>query len=117
MSLLDLNEDIQDTCLKSLMINFIFDYYKYNGNAYVRALNDGVYLRRDDTFELECNVDEDELPEALIFLKSTSDHSHWKIVIDKKILQSGNLLNFKDDPLSIIHMKFVLDYMNKENQS
>lgn len=113
MSLLDLNEDIQDTCLKSLMINFIFDYYKYNGNAYVS----GIYLRRDDEFEMECNVSEDELPEAFILLKSTSDYNRWKIVIDKYMLQSGNSLTTIDDVFLIIYMKFVLDYMNKENQS
>lgn len=110
MGLLDLNEDIQDTCLKTLMIDFIFDYYKYNKDAYVG----GVYLRRDDTFELECNVSEDELPDALIFLKSTSDYSHWKIVIDKNLLQQGNLLTIKDDLFSIIHMKFVLDHMSRK---
>ena len=113
MGLLDLNEDIQDTCLKTFMIDFIFDYYKYNKDAYVG----GTYLRRGDTFELECNVSEDELPEALIFLKSSADHSHWKIVIDKNLLQQGKLLTIKDDLLSIIYMKFVLDYMSKENQS
>ena len=113
MGLLDLNEDIQDTCLKSLMIDFIFDYYKYNKDAYVG----GIYLRRDDTFELECNVSEDELPKAFIFLKSTSDYNRWKIVIDKNMLQSGNLLAAIDDAFLVIYMKFVLDYMCKENQS
>ena len=113
MGLLDLNENIRETCLKTLMIDFIFDYYKYNKNAYVS----GIYLIRDDTFELECNVSEDELSEAFIFLRSTSDYNHWKIVIDKNILQWGKLLTIKDDLLSIIHMKFVLDYMSKENQS
>ena len=115
MGLLDLNEDIQDTCLKSLMINFIFDYYKYNGNAYAS----GIYLRKGDTFELECNVSEDELSEALIFLKSSRDYTHWKIVIDKNMprLRNSYLLTIKDDPFSIIYMKFILDYMSKENQS
>ena len=111
MGLLDLNEDIQDACLKALMIDFIFDYYKYNRDAYVS----GIYLRRDDTFEMECNVSEDELPEAFIFLKSTSDYNRWKIVIDKNMLQWGNLLTAKDDAFLVIYMKFVLDYMNKEN--
>ena len=116
MGLLDLNENIQDTCLKSLMIDFIFDYYKYNKDAYISG--SGTYLRRDDIFEIECNVGDDKLPEALIFLKSTSDCNRWKIVIDKNMLQHGNfLLTIKNDLLSIIHMKFVLDYMNKENQS
>lgn len=113
MGLLDLNEDIQDACLKTLMIDFIFDYYKYNGNAYVS----GIYLRRDDEFELECNVSEDELPKAFILLKSTSDYNRWKIVIDKNMLQWGNLLTAKDDAFLVIYMKFVLDYMSKENQS
>ena len=113
MGLLDLNENIQDACLKSLMIDFIFDYYKYNKDAYIG----GVYLRRDDKFEIECNVSEDELPEAFIFLKSTPDYNRWKIVIDKNVLQWGNFLTVRDDPFSIIYMKFILDYMKKENQS
>ena len=116
MGLLDLNEDIQDICLKTIVIDFIFDYYKYNKDAYVSGIGGGVYLRRDDTFELECNMSEDELPKAFIFLKS-SDHNHWKIVIDENLLQSGKLLTNKDDLFSIIYMKFVLDYMSKENQS
>lgn len=114
MGLLDLNEDIQDACLKTLMIDFIFDYYKYNKDAYVGGIGDGVYLRRDDTFELECNVSEDELPDAFIFLKSNSNCSRWVIVIDKNILQPGNLLTVKGDLFSIIHMKFVLDHMSKK---
>lgn len=114
MGLLDLNEDIQDACLKTLVVDFIFDYYKFNKDAYVGGIGGGTYLRRGDTFELECNVSEDELPEALIFLKSSSDHSHWKIVIDKNLLQQGKLLTIKDDLLSIIYMKFVLDYMSKK---
>lgn len=113
MGLLDLSEDIQETCLKTLMIDFIFDYYKYNKGAYVG----GEYLRRDYTFELECNLSEDELPEALIYLESTSDYNHWKIVIDKNVLRWGNLLTAKDDAFLVIYMKFVLDYMSKENQS
>lgn len=113
MGLLDLNEDIQDTCLKSLMVDFIFDYYKYNNNAYVS----GIYLRRDDEFELECDVSEDELPEAFILLRSTFDHNRWKIVISENMLQMGNLLTAKNDAFLVMHMKFVLDYMSKKNQS